>query len=191
MSIDALRILIAPDSFKGTASAREVARALGEGWGTVRPGDTLDEAPMADGGEGTLDAFGTAYPGSARHPVTVTGPDDRPVDASWLALPDGRAVVELASTSGLTLLEGLRPDTAHTRGFGEAIAAALASHPAALVLAIGGSSSTDGGLGLLAALGARVVDGAGSALVASPSRSTRPSRSTSRALPLCRPGASL
>ena len=148
-------VVIAPDSFKGTASATEVALALARGWRTERPDDVVVPMPMADGGEGTLDAFEIAVVGSKRMPVTVTGPDDRKVRTSWLLLPDGTGVVELAATSGITLLDPLRPMTAHTRGFGEAIAAALDHGVPRLVLAIGGSSSTDGGVGALSVLGAR------------------------------------
>jgi glycerate kinase len=90
--------------------------------------------------------------------MTVRGPDDRPTDAAWLRLPDGTAVVELALTSGITLLDPLRPLDAHTFGFGQAIAAALDAGARRLLLAIGGSSSTDGGAGALAALGGVFVD---------------------------------
>jgi glycerate kinase len=98
---------------------------------------------MADGGEGTLDAFETAVAGSVRMPVTVQGPDNRAVDASWLLLPDsagaagGTAVIELANTSGITLLDPLLPLDAHTLGFGQAIAAALDHGVHRLLLAIG------------------------------------------------------
>jgi len=155
------RVVIAPDSFKGTADATEVARALAAGWAAVRPGDDLVLMPMADGGEGTLDAFELAVVGARRMPVTVTGPDARPVPAYWLLLPDGTGVVELASTSGITLLDPLRPMDAHTAGFGEAIAAALAHGVPRLYLALGGSSSTDGGVGALRTLGAVCLDEAG------------------------------
>jgi glycerate kinase len=151
------RIVVAPDSFKGSCTAAEAAAALASGWRTVREHDDLELAPMADGGEGTVDAFAVAYPAAERHSLVVRGPDDRDVDASWLALPDGRAVVELAATSGLPLLETLRPDTAHTVGFGEAIGAALDAGATGLLLGIGGSSSTDGGLGALLALGLRTT----------------------------------
>jgi len=156
-----LNVVIAPDSFKGTAEAAEVATAIAEGWRSVRPDDELRLLPMADGGEGTLDAFAAAVPGAIRHAVTVTGPVDEPVDASWLELPDGSAVVELAQTSGITLLDPLRPFAAHTVGFGQAVAAALDHGARRLLLAIGGSSSTDGGAGLLTALGARFLDADG------------------------------
>ncbi|NQX27388.1 glycerate kinase [Microbacteriaceae bacterium VKM Ac-2854] len=158
MSIVARRIVIAPDSFKGSATAVEVATALAQGWRSVHPHDDVVLAPMADGGEGTVDAFAVAVPGSVRHPVTVTGPDGRSVITEWLLLPDGSAVVELASASGITLLDPLAPLTAHTRGFGQAVAAALDGGASSLLLAIGGSSSTDGGVGALRALGARFLD---------------------------------
>ncbi|MCJ1672106.1 glycerate kinase [Rathayibacter sp. VKM Ac-2929] len=157
MSSGARRVIIAPDSFKGSATAVEVAEALAEGWRGVRPDDELVLAPMADGGEGTVDAFAVAVPEAERHALTVVGPDDRPVETAWLLLPDGTAVVELASASGITLLDPLRPLTAHTRGFGRAIAAALDAGARALLLAIGGSSSTDGGVGALRELGARFL----------------------------------
>ena len=152
------RIVIAPDSFKGTATAAQVAEAIGAGWREVRPADTVRSLPMADGGEGTVAAFEAAVPGALRQPVTVTGPDDRTVDTYWLQLPDGSGVVELASTSGITLLHPLRPMTAHSRGFGQAISAALDAGVSRLLLAIGGSSSTDGGTGVLKELGARLLD---------------------------------
>jgi glycerate kinase len=154
-------VLIAPDSFKGSASAAAVAAALGEGWSSVRPADRVVLAPMADGGEGTLDAFEVAVPGSVRHPVTVLGPAGQDVDASWLQLPDGTALVELAETSGLAHMPELAPLDAHTFGFGQAIAAAIDAGATGLLLALGGSSSTDGGVGALAALGARFTDATG------------------------------
>jgi glycerate 2-kinase len=155
------RVVIAPDSFKGSASARDATDAIARGWSAVRPDDELVLVPMADGGEGTLDAFAAAVAGSERRPLRVVGPDDNPVDAEWLLLPDGSAVVELALASGLTLLDPLRPLDAHTFGFGELIAAAVDDGARSLILAIGGSSSTDGGAGALAALGAGLFDSHG------------------------------
>lgn len=153
----ALTVVIAPDSFKGSATSPRVAGALAAGWSSVRPDDTIVLAPLADGGEGTLDAFEASVPGAMRMPVTVTGPDGRSVVAHWLLLPGGIGVVELANTSGITLLDPLLPFDAHTIGFGQAIAAALDHGVDSLVLAIGGSSSTDGGTGMLTALGARFL----------------------------------
>lgn len=162
-----MRVVIAPDSFKGTISAGDAARALEHGWLSVRPHDEVLLRPMADGGEGTLDAFEMAVPGSIRMPVTVQGPDNNTVETSWLLLPPtpehpgGTAVVELANTSGITLLDPLLPLDAHTLGFGQAIAAALDHGVHRLLLAIGGSSSSDGGVGALAALGAQFIDPTG------------------------------
>ncbi|WP_282819976.1 glycerate kinase [Curtobacterium flaccumfaciens] len=153
-----MRIIVAPDSFKGTATAASIAAAVRAGWLTERPDDDVVLVPMADGGEGTLDAFESAVPGAVRVPVAVTGPAGTPVATHWLRLPDGRAVVELAATSGLPLLDAPMPDTATSRGFGEAIAAALDAGATGLVLGIGGSASTDGGRPVLEALG---LDGDG------------------------------
>lgn len=158
-------VVFAPDSFKGTLRAADAARALATGWRQARPDDVPVLLPMADGGEGTLDAFELATPAATRMPVVVTGPDDRPVDAHWLLLPDGTGVVELASTSGIELLaDGLRPLTAHTLGFGQAIRAAVEHGVGRLIVGIGSSASTDGGAGLLTALGARLTAADGRAI---------------------------
>ncbi|HEY0247092.1 MAG TPA: glycerate kinase [Gryllotalpicola sp.] len=163
-----MRIVVAPDSFKGSLTARAAAEALRDGWSSVRPGDEFVLAPMADGGEGTLDAFATAVPGARREPVMAVGPDDQPVFAHWLllpprpGLPGGTGVVELAATSGLPLVrDGLRPFDAHTFGLGQAIAAAVGLGVSRLLVAVGGSASTDGGVGALAAMGARLTDAGG------------------------------
>lgn len=153
-----LSVLIAPDSFKGSLSARDAAEAMAVGWRSERPEDRITLIPQADGGEGTLDAIEAAVPGALRHRVpAVTGPDGRPVDATWLELPahDGRgavAVVELAESSGLPLMQALDPLGATTRGLGEVIAAALDAGAQRLLIGLGGSASTDGGVGALDAL---------------------------------------
>lgn len=162
-----LTVVIAPDSFKGTVGAADAAAALALGWSAARPRDTILQRPMADGGEGTLAAFERAVTGSRRVPEWVTGPDDRIREAFWLLLPpdvshpNGTGVVERASTSGIELLARLRPMSSHTRGFGESIAAALATGVDRLILGIGSSASTDGGTGMLAALGASFLDADG------------------------------
>ncbi|MEX0174505.1 glycerate kinase [Streptomyces sp. LMG1-1-1.1] len=158
-----MKILIAPDSFKGTATAVQAARALADGWRSVRPHDDLVLLPMADGGEGTLEAVASATPGTEMRLVPgCTGPDGRSVDGAYAMLPDGTALVELAVASGLPLLEGrLAPLTATTRGTGETIARALDDGARRLVVALGGSASTDGGAGLLSALGLRLLDADG------------------------------
>ncbi|CAO5233989.1 glycerate kinase family protein [Frankia sp. AgKG'84/4] len=160
----ARRVVIAPDSFKGSASATEAAAALAAGWRSRRPGDEVVELPVADGGEGTLDVFAATVPGAARRPVRVTGPDGRAHDGAWLALPDGVAVVELARVSGLPLMAAPDPLGAQSVGLGEALAAALASGAREILVALGGSASTDGGSGALAALGARFLDARGATL---------------------------
>ncbi|MFC9558885.1 glycerate kinase [Agromyces sp. NPDC056965] len=152
------RVVIAPDSFKGTANAADAAAAIARGWHSVRADDELVARPMADGGEGTLDAFEAAVPGARRMPITVRGPVSSPVVTHWLLLPDGTGVVELAATSGITLLDPLAPLDAHSAGFGEAIADALDTGVERLLLALGGSASTDGGAGALSVLGARFLD---------------------------------
>ena len=161
-------VLLAPDGFKGSITAVAAAAALAAGWLDVRPADVTIARPMADGGEGTADAFLAAVPGARRMPVRVTGPHGREIAASWVLLPptvaapNGTGVVDLASTSGIELLGGdLRPLDADTRGFGRAIAAALDHGVSRLVLGIGSSASTDAGFGALAALGARITDAAG------------------------------
>jgi len=156
-----MRILVAPDSFKGSASAGRVAAALRDGWLSVRAADEVVLAPMADGGEGTLDAFAASVPGARRIPLEVEGPDGRRVRCSWLLLPDGTGVVELAAASGLPLMHRPAPFRASTLGFGQAIAAALDHGVDRLLLALGGSAGTDGGTGLLTALGARFLNAAG------------------------------
>lgn len=154
-----MRVIIAPDSFKGSLSATEVAAAIAAGWRSVRPDDVVQLFPQADGGEGTLDAIAGAVPGAIRHDAgLVTGPDLRRVPGEWLELPDGAAVVELAQMSGLPLMRELDAMEATTRGLGEVIAAALDAGATRLVIGLGGSASTDAGAGALVALGLVLLD---------------------------------
>jgi len=160
-------VVFAPDSFKGTIGAADAAAALAEGWRRARPDDDIVLLPMADGGEGTLASFAAAVPGAERIAVRVIGPDDVEVDSAWLRLPStpdapsGTAIVELGATSGIELLDELRPLTAHTYGLGQAITAALAAGVSRVVVGLGSSASTDGGTGMLRALGARFLDANG------------------------------
>jgi glycerate kinase len=155
-------IVIAPDSFKGSLSARGVAEAVAAGWRSVRPLDELVLLPQADGGEGTLDAVEASVAGAVRRDAgEVTGPDGRPTRGEWLELPGGVAVIELAQPSGIPLMQTLDPLGATTRGLGEVIAAALDAGSRSLVVGLGGSASTDGGAGALAALGLGLRDDAG------------------------------
>lgn len=140
-----MRVLAAPDKFRGTATAIEAAGAMAEA--AVRAGWECDRAPIADGGDGLLDCFG----GPNREAV-VTGPGGRPLVASW-RLDGDRAVVEMARASGLTVTgPDHDPVTATTRGTGELIAAALAAGAARVVVGAGGSATTDGGRGALEVL---------------------------------------
>ncbi|WP_167047796.1 glycerate kinase [Salinibacterium sp. ZJ454] len=163
MSTDAmpLRVVIAPDSFKGSLSATDAAAAIAQGWLSERPQDTLTRIPLADGGEGTLDAIAAAVPAAIwRSAGAVTGPDGRPTEGRWLELPGRVAVVELAQCSGLPLMSSLDPLGASTVGLGEVIQAALDAGAQSLIVGLGGSASTDGGAGALQALGLRVTDAA-------------------------------
>jgi glycerate kinase len=158
-------VILAPDSFKGSLPAHQVAEAIAAGWRDVHPDDDLVLLPQADGGEGTLDAIASAVPGAVlRDAGPVTGPDGRPTPGAWLQLPDGGAVVELAQCSGLPLMAALDPLGATTRGLGEVIAAALDAGATALTVGLGGSASTDVAAGALAALGLRLLDADGRAL---------------------------
>lgn len=160
------RVVFAPDSFKGSITAIEAARALADGWSAVDPHLEPIVIPMADGGEGTLAAIAGSVAGARWLPVSVRHPTRahaEPIAANWVLLPpdaeapSGTGVVELASTAGIELLAGeLDPWHASTSGFGQAIAAALDHGVDRLVLAIGSSASSDGGVGMLAALGAEV-----------------------------------
>src|SRR5690625_1123573 len=118
-------VVVAPDSFKGSASARDIGKAIAEGWESARPGDHVTVMPMADGGEGSLEAIHASVAGSRLVPTVVTGPHGWPVHTEWLQLPDGDAVIELARCCGLTLLESPRPLDASTRGLGEAMLDAI------------------------------------------------------------------
>ncbi|HEY3906911.1 MAG TPA: glycerate kinase [Streptosporangiaceae bacterium] len=154
------RILIAPDKFKDSVTAAQAAAALGAGLLSERPDLDVAALPVADGGEGTVDAALSA--GYQLVPVLAEGPTGEPVDTCFAVL-DGTAVVELADVSGLRRLPGPKaPLTASTYGVGQVIAAALDGGATTIVLGIGGSSSTDGGAGMLQALGVRLTgaDGA-------------------------------
>jgi len=144
-------LLAAPDKFRGTATASEVAEAIE--WAAHDAGWTCDRAPVADGGEGLVDVLGAHFHG-VRRTTTVTGPLGAPVDAEWL-LAGRTAVIEMARASGLLLAggpEGNQPMTATTAGTGELIAAAIGAGARKVIVGLGGSATTDGGQGALAAL---------------------------------------
>jgi glycerate 2-kinase len=148
----ALPILVAPDSFKGTFSAAEVAAAIAQGLRAA--GRETEELPVADGGEGTMDVLVRALGGEV-HTITASDPLGRPVEASFALLPDGRtAIVETAQASGLGLVAEAERDAwaASTYGTGELIAAAVAAGAEQVIVTVGGSATTDGGAGALEAL---------------------------------------
>ncbi len=161
-----MRIIIAPDSFKGSIGAAAAAAALADGWRGARPGDEIGCLPLADGGEGTLDVLAGAGLAARWHAATVRGPARQPVASCWLELPGRTAVIELARASGLPLLASPDPLGAHTAGAGELISRALDAGTVRVIIALGGSASTDGGTGALSALGARFLDAAGNPLAA-------------------------
>ncbi|PJI50897.1 MAG: glycerate kinase [Pseudomonas sp.] len=160
-----MKVVIAPDSFKESLSAPEVAEAISRGWLRARPGDETLLRPMADGGEGTVDAVLAARPGERRE-LAVCGPLEQPVIAHWGWLEDATAVIEMAAASGLHWVpEGQRDATRTTsRGTGELIRAALDAGAKKVIIGLGGSATNDAGLGLLQALGASFLDGHGQEL---------------------------
>jgi glycerate kinase len=142
-----VRALLSPASLKGVLSATSAAAALARG--AREAGIETDELPVADGGEGTAEVFERAL-GGTWHTVEVADPLGRPVEARWLALPDGGAVVEAAAALGLPLLAKSERDPlrASSRGLGELILAAGATKPSRLVVALGGTATVDGGAGM-------------------------------------------
>jgi glycerate 2-kinase len=158
-----MKIVIAPDKFKGSLAADRVAAAIAAGLRAELPTAELVTIPVADGGDGTVDAAVAA--GLERVPVTVAGPTGEPVTTSY-ARHGELAVVELAGACGLLRLPGgqLAPMAASSYGAGQALAAALDAGARQIVFGVGGSASTDGGAGLLQALGAQVLDTRGDPL---------------------------
>lgn len=158
-----MRIVIAPDSFKGSLSAQEVCDAIGRGVLRAAPETLIDAVPMADGGEGTVQSLVDATGGELVM-QRVTGPLGEPVTATFGLLGDGEtAVIEMASASGLPLVpEGRRnPLVTTTRGTGELMCAALNRGRKKLLIGIGGSATNDGGAGMAQALGAALLDADG------------------------------
>lgn len=161
-----VRIVVAPDKFKGSLSARAAAQAIVTGLRRVFPHADCNAVPVADGGDGTAQTLVDSLGGTLVE-RTVSGPDGKPVRAAYGLLGGGRvAVVELAQASGLALLGSDRndPKTATTQGTGELLAAAIAAGAQRIILGIGGSATNDAGTGALAALGAKFLDAHGQPL---------------------------
>ncbi|WP_242911100.1 glycerate kinase [Actinomadura terrae] len=165
-----MRVVVAPDSFKGSLTARDACAAIAAGVRRAAPAAEVVQVPMADGGEGTLDCFLGAR-GGTEVEVAAVDPLGRPVTARYALsgeLPGGgtSAVVELAAASGLPLVEDAAPDPlgAATTGTGQLVADAVRRGAREVLVCVGGSASTDGGAGLLRALGFRFLDASGAEL---------------------------
>jgi glycerate kinase len=155
-----VRVVIAPDKFKGSLTAPEAAAAMARGVARAAPTALIEQVPMADGGEGTTQALVAATGGSFRE-VQVTGPLGEPVIACFGQLGNGRtAVLEMAAASGLVLVPAKKrnPLVTTTRGTGELLLAAIAAGARRIVIGIGGSATNDGGAGLGQAIGFRLLD---------------------------------
>lgn len=162
------KILLVPDSFKGTLSSRQVCQVMAGQLRRFFPQAQVKSIPVADGGEGSVEAF-LAAAGGERRTRTVTGPFGEPVEAFYGVLGDGRtAVIEMAACAGLPLAEGrLNPERATTYGVGELLLAAKEAGCTKAILGLGGSCTNDGGVGAAAALGAKFTRADGAAFVPS------------------------
>lgn len=160
------KILLVPDSFKGTLSSRQVCQVMAGQLRRFFPQAQVKSIPVADGGEGSVEAF-LAAAGGERRTRTVTGPFGEPVEAFYGILGDGRtAVIEMAACAGLPLAEGrLNPERATTYGVGELLLAAKETGCTKAILGLGGSCTNDGGAGAAAALGAKFTRADGTAFV--------------------------
>jgi glycerate kinase len=161
----AMRVLLCPDKFAGTLSAREVAAAVAEGWREVAAGDELLVRPLADGGPGFVAVLADAL-GGRRIPVPTVDPLGRPADGEILLTDDGTAYLESAQACGLHLLAAVERDPKRTTsyGLGALVTAAVEHGARTVVVGLGGSGTNDGGAGLLTALGVTPLDEAGRAL---------------------------
>lgn len=160
------KILLVPDSFKGTLSSRQVCQVMAGQLRRFFPQAQVKSIPVADGGEGSVEAF-LAAAGGERRTRTVTGPFGEPVEAFYGILGDGRtAVIEMAACAGLPLAEGrLNPERATTYGVGELLLATKEAGCTKAILGLGGSCTNDGGAGAAAALGAKFTRADGTAFV--------------------------
>jgi len=160
-----MRVLVASDSFKGSLSSIKVGEAVTEGVKKVFPEAEVKIIPIADGGEGTVEAVVTAS-GGRYLKKWVSSPLGEPIEAEMGLLPDGTAVIEMAAASGLPLvpLEKRNPRIASTRGTGELMKAALDEGAKRILIGIGGSATNDGGAGVIQALGVKLLDDQGKEL---------------------------
>jgi len=148
------KVIIAPDSFKGALSAREATDIIADEVGRAFPDCEIVKMPIADGGEGSVDAILSVIGGDV-YEAEVQSPDNRKITATFGIAGNGTAIIEMAQSSGITRQLGLNPMTSNTYGFGQLILAALDKGARRFNLCIGGSATTDGGCGMAAALGVR------------------------------------
>ena len=159
------KYVLIPDSFKGTMSSRDICRIVAEEIYAQEPDAEVCAIPVADGGEGTVEAFLTAV-GGQQVAVACTGPYGEPITACYGLLPDGTAVVEMAAAAGLPMVgENRDPERTTTYGVGQLIAHAVSRGARRIVLALGGSATNDGGCGAAAALGVRFFNRKGETFV--------------------------
>lgn len=154
-----MKVVLAPDSFKGSLSAIEVVEAMKKGITSIDPAAVICEAPMADGGEGITDNIVQLFNGRTEY-LEVTGPAGKPTKAKYGVFRENICVIEVAETSGITLLaeDELNPLKTTTFGLGELIKAALEKGYRSFIIGLGGSATNDGGAGMAAALGYRLLD---------------------------------
>ena len=166
-----MKVLLAPDSFKGSLSAADAAEAMALGIQRIGPIQSIEVEllPVADGGEGTLECLLAALQGN-RITVPVHDPLGRLIDASYGLLPDGTVIIEMAVAAGLTLVDELEQDILHanTFGVGELVMHALDQGSTSFVIGVGGSATNDAGVGMLAALGMRMFSQTGRELPPTP-----------------------
>ena len=160
------KVIIAPDSFKGVLSAKEVTDIIASEVSSAFPGCEIVKMPIADGGEGSVDAILSSI-GGTKHKATVLSPDGRGISAYYGIADNGAAIMEMALSSGITRQNGLHPMTSNTYGFGQLILDALRRGAREFMLGIGGSATTDGGCGMAAALGINFKDDAGNDFIPS------------------------
>lgn len=159
------KIVLIPDSFKGTLTSMEICSLLTRAVREILPGTAAVQIPVGDGGEGTADAFRLAM-GGQRRALSVSGPHFESVGSSYVLLPDGTAVIEMAAAAGLPLCHSpLDPMNATTYGVGELIADALNYGCTRIILGLGGSATNDGGCGAACALGAKFFSSSGEAFI--------------------------
>lgn len=159
------KIILIPDSFKGTMSSVRICEILGRAVREILPGEDIIPIPIADGGEGTVDAF-LAAAGGERRSAPAPGPNFEDIgEVAYAMLPDGTAVIEMAAAAGLPLCKELDPMRASTYGVGLLMAEALISPCKRIILGLGGSATNDGGCGAAWALGARFYDRAGNSFI--------------------------